>query len=370
MIRPTLAWPRRLPTPLMFMMSLALTGAAMATPASAQQVLDLQNGDQLTGSLSSISGSTWVFSYRGADVEVAVEDIASFTASDPIGLRLSDDAVVAATAATAGGNLVLSLADGSTRTVAFADLAAVGDPADLEALRRIDLGYFTPFRRFWTVNTTLGASLKDGNSNTSAFNFRFDLDRSTDRDGLALSLLMTQEQNPSEETGEREKTAEKFIGDLRADIFPWSRTFLFVQNRYTRDVFKDLDLRVNLNGGTGYRFIRTDNTDLQAALGVGGRWENFVPEDLESESVGTWNVNGSWRQKFGGFEFTTALDANTAFNDFDDYQLLNDNSLTATVIAGLGFRVGVLVEYDNTPVEGSDKTDLTFTTGLNYTLGG
>ena len=231
----------------------------------------------MSGSLSAINGSTWVFGYRGADVEVSVDDIVSFGAPDPIGLRLSDGSIVAASVATAQGTLTLTLADGSTRTAAPRDLAAVGDPADLEALVPVELGYFTPFGRFWGVNTTLGASLKDGNSNTSSFNFRFDLARETARDRLAFSLLMTQEQNPSDLTGEREKTAEKFIGDVRADIFPWTKTFFFVQNRYTRDVFKEIDLRVNLNLGTGYRFVRTDNTDLQMALGVGGRYEDYVP---------------------------------------------------------------------------------------------
>lgn len=342
---------------------------APASPAGAQQTLVLADGDQLTGSLKQIDGTSWTFTYRGEDVVVDASDVAAFTSPDPIGLRLSDNSVVAATIAPVAGGLVLTFSDGTTRTVAASDLEAAGDPGDLDALQEVTLGYFTPFRRFWQMDASLGASLKDGNSNTSAFNARLDVMRSTARDKLALSLLMTQEQNPSEETGEREKTAEKFIGDVRADVFPWERTFLFAQNRYTRDVFKDIDLRINLNVGTGYQFVSTDNTDVRAALGVGGRHEDYASETA-SQTVATFSVNGGWTQKFGGFEFRTSLDANSAFKELEDYQVLNDNSLTATVVAGLGFRVGLLVEYDNTPTADAEKTDLTFTTALNYTLGG
>lgn len=337
--------------------------------AAAQESITLVDGDRLTGSLIEIRGSTWVFAYRGQDIEVDATDIVTFAAPEPLGFRLSDDDVVVASVATVGGDLVLTLADGSTRSVAVADLEAVGDPADLEALREVSLGYFTPFDQFWTMNTSLGASLKDGNSNTSAFNFRTDLTRTTARDRLAVSLLATQEQNPSEESGERERTAEKLIGDVRADLFPWTRTFLFGQNRYTRDVFKDIDLRVNVNVGTGYQLLSSDRSDLRVALGVGGRVENYV-SDTASETVGAWNVNGQWTQRLGGFQFRTALDVISAFRDVEDYQLLSDTGLTATIVSGLGFRLGLLVEYDNTPTAGSESTDLTFTTALNYTLGG
>jgi hypothetical protein len=43
--------------------------------------------------------------------------------------------------------------------------------------------------------------------------------------------------------------------------------------------------------------------------------------------------------------------------------------LTARVIAGLGFRVQLLFEYDNTPTAGSGKHDTELTTALTYTLG-
>jgi putative salt-induced outer membrane protein YdiY len=345
----------------------ALTFAG-SLPAAAQQTLVLADGDQLTGALKSASPDTWIFTFRGQDVEIATADIASFTAPEPIGLRLSDNSIVAATVSPVTDGLELVLADGTSRTVTPADFEATGSPDDLEALQEVQLGYFTPFSKFWALSASLGASTRSGNTESSSLNARLDVDRATERDRLALAFLATEEQTRPPDGDSKEQTAQKFIGNIRADIFPWTRVFLFGENRYTRDRFADIDLRVNLNLGSGIQITKTDKTDIRAALGLGGRYENFT-SDAESETVGTMNVNGQWNQKFGGFEFSTALDVTPALQDFNDYQLLSDSNLTATLIAGFGFRVGLLVQYDNTPAPGFDTTDTTLITALNYNLG-
>jgi len=345
--------------------TLAVVGAS---PARGQQSLELADGDQLSGSVKAIGGGTWLFTYRGQDVEVSSADIVSFTAPDPIGLRLSDNSIVVASVAQAAGGLTLTLADGSTQTVAITDLEAVGDPADLGALEEVTMGYFTPFGRFWALSASAGASFKGGNSETSSVNGRLDVDRTTDRDKLEASFLITEERNRPPDGDAVELVAQRFIGGLRAEIFPWTKVFLYGSNIYTRDRFSDIDLRVNLNAGAGLQLAKSDRTDLKAALGLGGRSENFT-SDTPSKTVGTGNFNAQWIQLFGGFRFDTGFDFTPALEDFNDYQIISDTNLTATLIAGLGFRVGFLFQYDNTPADGIDSTDTTLTTSLAYTLG-
>lgn len=347
---------------------LLLAGLAGATSGVAQQTVVLSDGDQLTGTLQSIDGGTWVFDFRGQEVGVPAGDIVSFTAPDPVGFRLSDNSVVAATVAPAPGGLTLGLADGTTRTVTPADFEAAGDPADLEALQEVELGYFTPFGSFWALSASLGAVTKGGNSENSSFNLRFDIDRTTSRDRLALGFLLTEERSRVSESEGTELTAQKYIGNIRAEVFPWTKVFLFGENRYTRDRFADIDLRVNLNLGSGVQFVSTDKTDLRGALGLGARHEDFT-SDTPSTTLATGNANAQWVQKFGGFTFDWAVDFTPALEDFADYQVLSDTNLTATLIAGLGFRVGLLLQYDNTPTPGTDSTDTTLTTSLAYTLG-
>ncbi len=316
---------------------LALAAQASAATAAAQQTLVLADGDQVTGTLKKIEGGTWVFEFRGQEVSVAAADITSFTAPEPVGFRLSDNSVVAASVAPSPGGLTLTLADGSTRTVAPGDFEAAGDPADLEALQEVEMGYFTPFTRFWGLSASLGATTKGGNSETSSFNARLDVDRTTSRDRLALAFLLTEERNRVAEGEGTELTAQKYIGNLRAEIFPWTN-------------------------------VTTDRSDLRAALGLGARHEDFT-SDTPSATVATGNANAQWEQKFGGFTFDWAVDFTPALEDFADYQILSDTNLTATLIAGLGFRVGLLLQYDNTPTPGTESTDTTLTTSLAYTLG-
>ncbi|MEE8192504.1 MAG: hypothetical protein V3T74_07135, partial [Gemmatimonadales bacterium] len=93
-----------------------LTGLLLSAPASdaaAQQTLTLANGDQLTGELVGIDGGTWVFKYGGAEVKIPAADVTAFTAPEPVGFRLADGTLMAATVTTVAGGLRLQAADGT-----------------------------------------------------------------------------------------------------------------------------------------------------------------------------------------------------------------------------------------------------------------
>ena len=174
----------------MFKTKLVRTGTVLAllvlatAGLSAQQVLELTNGDRLTGTLSEVAGGQWVFAHSGGAVKISPSEVSSLTASEPIGIRLDDGTITAATVSTTGSQLQLNLSDGSTRTVQPAQLAAVGDPADLEALVPVEIGYFSPLAEFWGATASLGFSDKSGNSRSRGLGAAIEVGRIAPRIGL------------------------------------------------------------------------------------------------------------------------------------------------------------------------------------------
>ena len=357
--------------------SVLLLLVALPTGAAAQQTLALSNGDQLTGTLVSIADGKWVFKYAGKDIEIAAADVASFTAPDPVGFRLADGTLLAATVTTVSGGLRLQAVDGTSLTVAVADLAAAGDPADLDALRPVHVGLLSPFFKFWQVTTSLGLSFKDGNTNTRSGTFFLDMVRATALDRLTLTAQLSQDHDRVDTNGDGQpdslvQTAGKYLGGLRYDVFPLPKLFVFGSTRLSRDRFKAIDLRTFFTGGVGYQFIQRDNLDLRSSLGAGVRYEKlFLQQGTvdSSTTVPTGSLDGALRAALGPFDYDLRTVYAPALDDINDFQVVTLTGLTATLVAGLGFRIQLLWEYDNTPVVGAKKNDTEFTTALTYRLG-
>ena len=253
---------------------LALT-LAFVEGAEAQQQLELANGDRLTGALVSVDGGAWVFGHAGGQLRIAAAEVSSFATSNPIGVRLVDGTILAAAVSTAGGRLQLSRTGGSTLTVTPADIAAVGDPADLATLEPLEIGYFSPLSRFWRATTSFGFSNKSGNSRSRGQVATLDVGRVSPKDRLALKLGMAR-QEADAGTGTLEETVEKYYGSLRADLFASPRLFFFGSTAQARDRFQDIDLRSNYDAGLGVQLIATPATDLRFYASGGLRREAFT----------------------------------------------------------------------------------------------
>jgi putative salt-induced outer membrane protein len=356
-----------------------LCALLLAAPsgAAAQQTLTLANGDQLSGTLTSIADGHWVFEYAGMDLSIAAADVASFTAPDPVGFRLADGTLLAATVATVAGGLRLQAADGTTRTVAVADLAAAGNPSDLEALRPVHVKLLSPFFKFWRVTASLGLSFKGGNTNTRSGTAYLDMERATELDRLTLTAQLSQEHNRVDTDGDSEpdslvQTSGRYLAGLRYDIFPHPKLFVFGSTRQSRDRFKEIDLRSFYTAGVGYQFFQRDNLDLRSSLGAGIRYEKFYLQQGtvdSSRTVPTGSLDAGLRVALGLFDYDLRTVYSPALDDIEDFQVMTLTGLTATLVAGLGFRVQLLWEYDNTPTAGSEKNDTEFTTALTYSLG-
>ncbi len=332
----------------------------------AQQTLVLENGDRLTGQLKSIGGGRWVFAHPGGEVTVAAANVTSFTTSEPLGLRLGDGTILAASVTTVGTALRLTAADGTTRTVAPSDLAAVGDPANLAALEPLEIGYFSPLGMFWGATASLGFSDKSGNSRSRGLSLALEVGRRSPKDRLTFKAGLAREEARLQ-GNDFETTVEKYFGSLRLDVFIGPRFFVFGVTGQERDQFQDIDLRSTYNAGLGYQILATDLTDLRWYASGGVRSENFTSGG--STSTGVLATGAAVQQSIGPAVFSWTGDFAPSVENFRDYRFVSDASLTTTVYKGLGFRIGLRNELNNNPRPGVEKHDMLVTTTLTYTIG-
>lgn len=332
----------------------------------AQQVLTLVGGDRLTGQLLRIADGAWVFRYQGREITLASETVQGFTAAAPVGLRLRDGSILAAAVAPVAGGLQLTQADGTTRIVSPAALAAVGPADRLDDLKPVRVGFFSPFTRFWHATGSVGWSDQSGNSRARGIAVSLELERKTPRDRLSLGGGLNRESSRPP-GGAFTATVEKAFGYVRADLYLTPQLFVFGQTQQEHDRFQDIALRSRYTGGLGFQAVAAEATDVRFWSSTGLRYETFIANGSAQEAVGV--VGGSLAQRVGPAAFSWRVESTSSLREPADYRLRSDASLTTRLFAGVGVRFSAVNEFNSRPRPGVKPHDMLLSTTVTYSVG-
>ena len=340
--------------------------AVCGTSLGAQQTVVLTDGDRLSGRVTRIEAGRWVFRFGNGEAKIPPRQIAAFTAPEPIGVRFADSTIAVVTLQPSDDLLRATFLDGSTRLVTPAEIEAIGSPDDLEALRPIRIGIFSPLWMFWGASGSVGFSDQSGNSRARGIAGELEIQRRSPRDRITLGGGINREFRENDD-GDLVTAVAKYYGSLRFDLYFLPRFFAFAATLQERDRFQDLDLRSNYTAGFGFQFIGTRTTEMRLSVSSGIRVENFLDNGRTTAAV--LNSSGDVKEKLGPLMFDWKIAWTPNIQDLGDFRARSNATLTAAVYAGLGFRIGLLNEYNSRPRPGVEKHDMLFTTTLAYTVG-
>jgi putative salt-induced outer membrane protein YdiY len=134
----------------------------------------------------------------------------------------------------------------------------------------------------WTITASTGLSLTSGNTDTSTVNASYDLtyDRQA-RNVVKSDALLIRGKTEGELTGNR-------LGvNIRDEFKLGDGVFVFGQNQYLRDEFKDIDYLVAPGVGVGFQIFDTMSTRLSIDAGAGGVWEKNPGVEVRSSGAVT-----------------------------------------------------------------------------------
>lgn len=204
----------------------------------------------------------------------------------------------------------------------------------------------------WTNSVEFGLNGTEGNSQTTSIQTGADLERSTKRYTFAIDLDYQRTQSGNLETqnnGRLNVDYDRLLGDTQ-----WSA---FGKLGLEYDEFKAFDLRLNLNAGAGYYWVRTDDATLVTRFGagaskeIGGPDDSWVPEALFGFEASQQLTE---RQKIRG-----KLDYFPQWDAFSDYRLVSDVSWEILLdgVDNLSLKLAATNRYDSTP-QGLEPHDL------------
>lgn len=295
-------------------------------------------------------------------------DTKNFLLPSPQTSQLTDTSPADASTAGAAGSEVHSdsipKVSSSSDTSAQLDLTPEAsdslEPAPLQT--EVTQWYQYPRRwiKGWDSHAEFGLDGSDGNANTLAMQAGLELKRKTERYTLGMDINYRQASSrnqTTEQNGRFNVNFDRLLGNTS-----WSA---FAKHGMEWDKFKPFDLRLNLNGGFGYYWLRNDASTFATRFGAGASREIGAPmDDWIPEAVFGMEAERQLtsRQKLKG-----KFDYFPAWENFGDYRIVSDVSWEILLDGSenLSLKLAATDRYDSTP-QGAKPNDVYYSLLLLY----
>lgn len=256
------------------------------------------------------------------------------------------------------------MSDSSVSTANYASTIEGGQSIDTPPLEEeVVRWYQRPWiwmTRGWDNHAELGLDGSNGNAETFAFQTGLEMKRKTDDYTLALDFDYRQASASdviTEDNGRFNLDYDRLFEDSA-----WA---LFGKFGMEFDTFKAFDLRLNLNSGVGYHWIRNDTTTLVTRFGAGASKEIGAPDDdWKPEAV--FGIEAD-HQLTSRQKVKAKVDYFPAWADFSDYRLVTDVAWETLLSDSDNFslRLSLTDRYDSTP-QGALANDVYYSALLLY----
>lgn len=214
--------------------------------------------------------------------------------------------------------------------------------------------------RGWDSHAEFGLDGSDGNANTLAIQTGLELKRKTDLDTLAIDIDYRQASGrnaTTEDNGRFNIDYDRLVAET-----PWSA---FGKFGMEWDRFKAFDLRLNVNGGVGYYWVRQDDANLVSRFGAGASREIGAPDDdWVAEAV--FGIDAD-KQLNSRNKLKGKVDYFPAWEDFGNYRLVADVAWEILLddSDNLSLKLAATDRYDSTP-QGAKANDIYYSLLLLY----
>jgi putative salt-induced outer membrane protein len=320
--------------------------------------LFLKNGDRVSGAITKKDGAKLtVKSDLMGEVTMSWDQVERVQSDKPVYVTLPDGRMVNGTLTTADGKLEVA-----GEAVAFGEVAAIRNDAEYNAWQRLQKPSWLDL---WTGTGSLGFAGTQGNAETQTFTTAFSAARTTlaDKTSVRFNAIRAS----AFANNESSQTADAVRGGIGYDRNVNSRLFVSSFNDYEYDRFQNLDLRFVLGGGMGYKWKQTARTKFDILAGGAYNRENFGNGVTRNSAEGYWGNDFSYKLT----NVTTVTQTYRMFNNLTNtgqYRINFDAGATTKLTKWLTWNVAVSDRFLSNPVQGRERNDFIYSTGLGFTF--
>lgn len=338
------------------LLSISLAAAVLATAARAQDTITLKNGNELTGTIKTMSDGKITFgSAMLGDVTIPLDNVGSMSTSGPIKVRTAagESLERRIEGIDAGGMLVFSATGtGPTGPIRLSEVAAFN--LDEKPIA-------------WTGSVGVSGLFATGNTERRQANAAFDAERRSkiDRIGARGRWDYAEDKNaPGVWTLNQRRT----YGGLKYDFFLTEKWYATANASAEGDYKANLDLRLTTGLGIGRQIFERDDLKLSVEAGVSYFYEDYRTGGPAEETAAGRAAYDLLVDLGEGMRFLQTVEGFVGFETTDDVLIKKNSRLQAALTESMFGELGWLLTYDNTPATGNDRVDHTITLSVGWTF--
>lgn len=200
-----------------------------------------------------------------------------------------------------------------------------------------------PPHKIWDIAASAGLAQTSGNADTTVFNaaYNFIYDPLTKNIVKSDALFIRG-------TAEEVLQTQRFNWNVRDQYRLNGRTYVFGQNQYLHDKFKNIDYLIAPTGGIGYSIIKNDRTTFDADGGVGGVLEKNPGFDVRSSGAVTAGERIAHKLT-DTTTLTQSLQGLWKTNDWEDALYTFGAGIAVAINTRVQLKVELLDIYKNKP---------------------
>ena len=333
--------------------------SALVANLWADQV-NLNNGDRVTGKLVKKDGDNLtVKTDLMGEVTIPWKSIVSVNSQDPMTVVLTTGkSLVGPVIVDAKEEKVEVVTAGATQSARLSELVAIRNE---ETQRQFERMENPGLRDLWAGTVDLGLSAARGNARTNLFTIAANTSRETRTDKTAA--YFNQVYSSALVDGVSAATAEAIRGGWLYNQNVNSRMLWNLFNDYEYDRFQNLDLRVVLGGGLGYTMIKDERKRLDLLGGAAYNREEFSTPLIRNSAEAYWGDDFNYKPS----RMTELQQRFRIFHNLSDpglYRINFDLSTVMNLNRWLAWHLTLSDRFLSNPVEGRQRNDVLYTTGL------
>jgi putative salt-induced outer membrane protein YdiY len=315
--------------------------------------VQFSNGDRLTGTITSVDGGKMKIKTKVAgEVTVDMKDVRTFSTDAPIAMKLTDGTVVRQKV-NADGPGQVSVGGGGGAA------AGAGQNIPLAQVKRIN-----PSEQL-TGSIVVGGLITRGNSDTDQLSVSADAVRRTESDRITLTGGYYFGRQRDQSTGDKSTTTDNWFAGGKYDYFLDERLYAFGGLRVEKDRIANLDLRITPSAGLGYQWVEGPALNFNTEAGLAYVHESYTHDGTDDHIAGrlAYHVDTQVNDKVSLFHTLVYL---PSLERLDDYNLIADAGVRATLTEQMFTEFKLQWNYDATPAPRASRSDLRYILGVGW----
>jgi putative salt-induced outer membrane protein YdiY len=162
------------------------------------------------------------------------------------------------------------------------------------------------------------------------------------------------------------KSEDNANGYSQYNFFLTDKLYLYLNGSAERDTFKDINLRTTVGPGVGYQFFEGELMNLSIEAGPSYIRTDYDQAEDEDSASGRWGVKFDrfFFEKL--FQYYFSNEGYVSASDTRDVFMFTRTGLRFPIRGGLSLNAGFEWDWDNTPAEGTDKSDYRYILSVGY----